>query len=343
MGRISKEDVLTFTRQLAAFVKMRFPLGESLSQIRDGFGRRQGIAEVIQKINEQVGRGDSLSKSLEPFREIFTPLYGKMVELGESSDMLEKALAQLTDYLEFNRKMVREVNAALSYPFAVFSFLMVEAIIIFSYAMPKFSALFGGMNLTLPLITKMVIAFNDIYSRYHLAWLFILLIIVANCWHLIPGLIGDRLRLNIPLLGVLFKRLSYAQFARSLSMVLSCGVPLDTAIEFSAKAVDNKCAAEEIRRALEYVKGGKSLSEALANVPYFSSTFTWMVAAGEKREQLAETLLDISDYFDKEARSSLFSVIRFIEPLAMIALGLFVALIVIAVFYPIYNVSSSLH
>lgn len=342
MGRISKDDVINFTRQLAAFVKMRFPLGESLSHIRDGFGQR-GIAEVIKKINEQVSRGDSLSRSLEPFREIFTPLYGKMVELGESSDELEKALAQLTDYLEFNRKILREVNAALSYPFAIFSFLMVEIIIIFSYAMPHFLDLYRGMNLTLPFFTDTVITFTEIYFRYHLAWIFLLLIVVVNCWHLIPGLIGDRMRLRIPLLGILFKKLSYAQFARSLSMVLSCGVPLDNAVDLSIKAVDNQFAVMEIRRLLPYVKGGKSLSEALASVPYFSSTFTWMVAAGEKREQLAETLLDISEYYDCEARTSLFNIIRLMEPLAMILLGQMVAVIVISVFLPLYQMIGTLH
>ncbi|GEM_PF-2205588 len=336
MSRVSKDDVLTFTRQLAAFVKMRFPLGESLSQIRDGFGHR-GITEVIQKIKERIDRGDSLSSSLEPFQEIFTPLYGKIIELGESSDELEKALEQLTDYLEFNRKIVREVNAALSYPFAIFSFLMVEMIVIFSYAMPQFCELYRGIELTLPTYTKMIIAFVAIYGKYHLAWLFLLFIILANGWHLIPGLIGDRLRLRIPLLGVLFKKLSYAQFARSLSLVLSCGVPLDAAVEFSARAVGNKCAAMEIRSLWEFVKGGKSLSEALAKVPYFSSTFRWMVASGEKREQLAETLHDISLYFDNEARSSLFTVIRFLEPLAIIVLGQCVAFIVISVFLPLYE------
>lgn len=336
MSRVSKDDVLTFTRQLAAFVKMRFPLGESLSQIRDGFGQK-GIADVIRQINERVIKGDSLAKSMEPFREIFTPLYGKIVELGESSDELEKALSQLTDYLEFNRKIVREVNAALSYPFAIFSFLIIEVIFIFSYAMPQYCVMFRGMDLTLPLLTRMVIKFTDIYTTYHLWWLFMALLVLVNGWHLIPGLVGDNLRLRIPLLGGLFRKLSYAQFARSLSMVLSCGVPLDAAIELSARSVENKKAESEIRKLLDYVKAGKSLSDALASVPFFSSTFNWMVSTGEKNEQLVETLRDVSLFFDNEARSSLLTVIRFLEPVAMILIGQFVAFLVISVFIPLYQ------
>ncbi len=307
MQKVTIDDLLTFTRQLSYLVKMKFPLGDSLKYMaRESSG---SMKEALEIVDGRIQKGEGLSKSLSSFRNNFSPLYQKMIEIGESTDSLDRVLAQLTDYLEFNKKIIREVNAALAYPFAAFTFILCEIFIILNFVLPglydMLTRVYTGTSLTLPLLTRMLLSFMKVYQHYQLGWLFILFIILINFWHAIPGLQGDRLRMMLPFVGRLFKTYSYARFARSMALLLAARTPLHEALDYAGKGMDNRVAALEIERLRDAVRKGSSLSTAMAEKGYFSPAFTWMVACGEKREDLPEIMMEISDYYDKEARSSI--------------------------------------
>jgi len=343
MQKVKIDDLLTFTRQLSYLVKMKFPLGDSLKYMaRESPG---SMKEALEIVDGRIQKGEGLSRSLSSFRNNFASLYGKMIEIGESTDSLDRVLAQLTDYLEFNRRIIKEVNGALAYPFAAFTFILCEIFVILNFVLPglyqMLNGLFSGMSLSIPLVTRIFLSFMKFYQQYQLGWLLIIFIILINCWQLIPGLQGDRLRMVLPFIGRLFRTYSFARFARSMALLLAARTPLHEALDYAAKGMDNAVAAIEIGKLRDEVRKGKTLSSAMAGSRYFSPTFTWMVSCGEKREDLPEIMMEISEYYDREARSSIKTSLGFLEPVALILLGQIVAFFVVAVFLPLYQVIGS--
>jgi type II secretory pathway component PulF len=165
----------------------------------------------------------------------------------------------------------------------------------------------------------------------------------VNFWSAVPGILGDRLRLAMPILGDLFRKLSYAQFARAMALLLASGVPLVEAIENACRAVENLAARDHIMNLKRKVERGGTLSRALSEIPYFSSTFAWMVSCGEKREELPGMMMEIAEFYDREVKLSTSTGIRVIEPVGIIAVGLLFGLIVFAVFLPFYSLIGTMH
>lgn len=340
---ISVSDLALVTRQLATLVQAGLPLDEALTAVSQQCDKTR-LKNIMLAIRAGVLEGKTLADSFAEYPHIFDSLYRSMVAAGEVSGSLDGVLLRLADYTEQRHAIRQKTQLALLYP-TILSFVAVAVVAgLLAFVVPQVVEQFVTAGQDLPMATQILIALSDGVRSF---WLFVLvgltLVIAGFKWaskreHL--SLIIHRNLLYFPVLGKVILGINVARFSRTLSILISSGVPLLDALKISGKVLNNNCLRLAVAGAASKVHEGTSLNRALAETGYFPPMMLHMIANGEKSGELDNMLERIADNQDREFEMLVAMALGLFEPVLILAMGGVVLFIVIAILLPIFELNT---
>ena len=340
--RVSKKDVVLFSRQISIMFKSNVPVVETLQAVANQ-ARKSTLKEKILKIAGKVEGGAPLSESFSIYPKLFTPFYINMVKSGEASGKLSDVFMYLADYLEREYSFQGKVKGAMVYPFFIlFVFLAVVAIMMV-YVIPQLTEVLEGTGQDLPLATRVVMATSDFLRTQGIIAALVFLGLIIALARFVKSKTGkkffDKNLLKLPLLGSFLKKLYLSRCALNLSTLISGGLPIAQALEITGEVVGNDIYKEIILKTRDEVKNGEPISSVLKKYPNFIfPLFYQMVAVGEKTGTLDSSLMNVVEFYQRDVDQNLDSFIKLLEPIFIILLGGVVAGLMIAVLMPLYSI-----
>lgn len=343
--RIKLDDLVIFSRQLATMVNSGIPLIEAI----DILGlqvEKPDFRKVLLKVKNDIETGSSLSEAMAVHPNIFSPLYINMVRAGESSGLLDEILDRLSGYLEKAAALARKIRSSLIYPAVVVSMAALITLILILKVIPTFKGIFETLGGTLPLPTRILIAFSDLVRTmfvYIVAVLVVAVILFGRFIRTDKGrLMFDRFCLKAPVFGVMFQKVAIAKFARTLSTLTKSGVPILISLEIVSKTAGNKVLELAINEVRKGVREGEMIAGPLSKTGLFPPMVVRMIAVGEKTGKLENMLSKIADFYEEQVDAAVSGLTSLIEPLIIAFLGIVIGGIVIAMFLPIFKITELL-
>ena len=343
---ISNKDIVILSRQLATLFTAQVS-ALRIFRLLAGEMENKNLRNKLGEIADDLQSGSSMSIAISKHPKVFSSFYVNMVKAGEESGKLDETFEYLADYLDRSYEVTSKVKNALIYPaFVIFTFISVMVLML-TVVIPKIAGIILDSGQEVPVYTKVVIGLSQFMVRY--GWFFLIVviafIIVLIYYSKTPN--GKesfaRLKLQIPYVNNLYKKLYLSRIADNMNTQLVSGVPMVKALELTSKIVDNKVYEDLLNYSLESVKGGKSLSDSL--MPYqkeIPGIMVQMVKVGEETGDLGGILKTLARFYQREVMQAVDTLVDLIEPIMIVMLGLGVGFLLASVLIPIYNVSSAI-
>lgn len=331
-----------FTRRLATLTAASVPVHEALTALYRQ-EQHDELRAVLGRVRERLAEGAPLARSLAEEPKVFNAGYVAMVAAGETGGALDRILQRLADFQERQEEIRRTVSAALAYPALMALVSSGVMIFLLTYVIPKITGIFADNKAALPFLT---VALLKISALMRAGWWLLPLIAIGGTV-LYRRLAQresflaarDRWLLRLPVLGSLLQTLALARFSRVLGLLLGSGVPLLRSLEISADAVVNRSYRQVLDTARTTVAEGGSLSNTLERSSLFPPLLTHLISVGEKSGALEESLETAGRSFEREFEAQTSRVMGLLEPMMVLAMGLMVGLVVIAVLLPIFQLN----
>ncbi|MBY4596659.1 type II secretion system F family protein [bacterium BD-1] len=339
------EQVLQFTQQLATLLGAGQPLDRALGILLELPDSPQA-RRVVERVREAVRGGAPLSTALEQQHGLFSRLYVNLVRAGEAGGNVHEALRRLADYLERSAKLRGRVINALIYPVILCVMVLGSVGFLMAVVVPQFQVLFESLNAELPWYSQLVLDLSLFVRAWW--WALLLAVVLAALW------LASRLRqpearraldarlLRLRFVGDLVARLDTARLARTLGTLVRNGVPLLSAINLSRPVLGNRVLAEAVDAAAEEVKTGSGLGYALGRQKVFPRLAVQMVQVGEESGELDTMLLKVADTFDQETANALDRLMAALVPALTVLMTAVIAVIILSVLLPIYDLTNSI-
>ena len=339
--RVSGQDFLLFNTQLKTLLHAGMPLAQSLDLLKNQ-QTSPHFRALLEKVHQQVTTGVALSDAFLALGDIFPRLYANSLRAGERTGELEQVIGRYVEYQRLVEAVRRKIVGALTYPAVLIVLAAGLVVILMTYVIPNFSLFYVQFETELPLPTRLVIGSADFLSNN-------LILIVAGLigfwyafrvWRTSPSgrLITDRWKLILPLVGRLTHLFALSQFSRSMSILLGGGTPMVPALETSSTSVSNAFISELFLDCVHEVQEGRPLSDALLDTGYLPDMALAMIRVGESTGALPEMLTHTSDFFDESIEFTLGRIVTLIEPIILVVMGLIVAALLLAVYYPLLTI-----
>jgi type IV pilus assembly protein PilC len=344
-GKVDQKDISVFTRQFSFMIDAGMPINQCL-EILGIMQENQTFQACLYHVREDVEAGSNLADALAKHPKIFNDLFVNMVAAGEAGGILDIILKRLSEYIEKNVALKRAVKSALVYPIAVICVAILVVIVILWKVIPVFAGLFAGMNAEMPLPTKIVVGMSNALGHYFpFVIIGIALIIIGyRAYYKTPG--GhhtiDNLKLKLPVFGVLIQKIVIARFCRTMSTLISSGVPLLDSLEITAKTSGNIIIEDALMVARKQVEEGKNLSEPLRDTELFPPLVTQMIQVGEQTGEMDAMISKVADFYEAEVDIAVENLLALIEPLLILFLGVSVGGIVISMYLPMFSIMKAM-
>lgn len=336
--RLSNSEKLLIISNLATLLSSGVPILEAVDSLEEGL--KGNSKKVIEILEQDLKEGKKMSDSFARFPEAFDPVTINLIKAAEEAGTLETSLKDLTINIKKDMDFSDKVIAALAYPFLVIVVFSGVLLLILLFVIPRIADVFGRLKVTLPLPTRILIAVSTFiltYKFYVIAGFIALILIVVYFYKTQKRLLFYFVS-SLPLLSDLVIKIDFTRFTRSLSLLLSSGIPITDALELSKAIVFKKQIYEIIVKAKEAVSSGKKLSEVFRNnnklVP---SIVVRITEAGEKSGTLDKSMQDLAEYFDTQVGNSLKMLTTLLEPILLVTVGVVVGGMMLAIVAPIYN------
>ena len=343
--KIKSDELMIFTRQLATMVDAGLPIDNALETLAEQT-KTDAFKIVLFSMLGEIRSGNRISDAVKKFPRIFPDIYVSMVRAAEASGQLATILNQLAGYMEAAARVRQKVKAAMTYPVIATCMISVVAGILILVVVPQFAKMFDMVKGDLPLPTVIVLALsNFMRSHFILFMLIVTSVIVAFVMTLRTekgAYYFDAFKLNVPVFGPLFRQVAVAKFARTLSTLLSSGVPILDALEIVERAAGNAVVAKAVRESIASVSAGAGLAEVFEKRAVFPPMLIKMISVGEMTGQLDNLLGRLADFYDERVNAAVEGLTSMIEPLLIGVLGVVVGGIVIAIFFPMIKITQSM-
>jgi type IV pilus assembly protein PilC len=342
--RVRSQEFLVFNQELATLLKAGMPLVQSLDILRQRIANPTFKA-VLDTIYEKVKAGTALSDAFGEHSTLFPPVYAASLLAGERSGNLDAVIRRYVAYEKVIGAVKRKTISALYYPAVLVALMTLVIGVIVIKVVPAFSDFYAGFgSKELPLSTRIVVA----ASHFLIAngWLIILAVVatvfLARMWVRQPGQRErlDHVLLGVPWVGLRIRKFGTTQLARTLATLLGGGIPLVNAIEISARSMSNRYLARELEEARRRVQEGESFAGALRAKGTFPDVAIKMVEVGESTGALQEMLNSLADFYDEEIETEVARFITLIEPILLVVTGVIIALVVLALYLPLFQLTS---
>lgn len=339
-NKVRAKDRVIFTRQLATLVTAGLPITQALNTAIDQVPDKN-FKSKLEKVAGSVEGGHTLADSFHLYPDIFNDVFVSLVHAGEQSGTLDETLQRLADQQEKDQQIISKVRGALIYPALVLVVIVGVLVYMLVTVMPQIQNLYTQLKKPLPIVTQITIVISQLATKFWPLTILLILAVIVGMRAYIRSSNGkkfwDKLKLNMPILGKLFRKIYMARFARTLGSLVSSGVPLLEALAISAEAVNNTVLSAIILKASDEVKSGKTLSSALSKNEYFLKLVPQMIHVGEESGTLGAMLDKVATFYEEEVEQTVKNLSTIIEPVLMIVLGGMVFFIIIAILYPIYS------
>ena len=345
-NRITTKDRVVFSRQLATLIGAGLPLSQSLHTVVEQTNNTR-MKSVAQDILTSVEGGKSLAESFSKHTDVFDTVFIALVEAGEASGTLDKALERIAAQQEKDAEMMGKIKGAMIYPAIVLMVIMGVMIFMLLTIVPQIEKLYHDLKQELPFISQIMVATASFLVKF---WWAALIVLGAVIYFLIRYFktpegkhFSDAIKLNFPLIGPLFRKLYMARFTRTGATLLATGVPMLDALEICAKAVNNSYVAKSISHAADKVKNGKGLAESLENEDYILTLAPQMIGIGEKSGRVDEMMSKTATVYENELDAAIKGISTIIEPVLMVVLAVVAGGMVGAILLPIYQLVGNIH
>jgi type IV pilus assembly protein PilC len=339
--RIRTKDKVLFSRQLSTLINAGLPLVQSLRNVAGQTANKQ-LKAVINVIITDVEAGTAFNVALAKHPTVFNRVYVSLVAASETSGTLDAGLERLADQQEKDADIIAKVRGAMVYPLIVLLVMMCVIGFMIIKVLPQVQSIYAGLKgVSLPFITRFLLAISN-FVRHD--WWIVLIILVllgffGSRWARTLGgrTFIDKFKMKAWPAGPLFMKMYMARFARTGTTLVASGVPLIQVLEITSDAIDNVHIGKSLHRAIEKVKGGKALSEALKGDPNFLELVPNMLSIGEQSGALETMMSKVADYYEKEVDNEIKTISTIIEPVMMVIMGVMALIIVAAILLPIYG------
>jgi MSHA biogenesis protein MshG len=338
--RVRPEELIFFTRQMTTLIRAGISLTESLTALQKE-SQNRGLRTILDAVQRRVEGGMNFSEALAQHPRTFSEIYVHTVRAAEEGGFLDQALDRLATMLENDLETRRRVSAAFRYPAFVLLTLGMGIAILVVMVIPRFAQFYAGFKATLPLPTRMVLAFGSFMGTF---WPVLLgaavMTVIGVRWALRKPWgrdVWDNWKLKIPVIGTLVMKLTIARLAQLLGTMVATGIPLIPALDITSRAIGNTTMGRELRRVRRAVEGGESLAAPLGRSPVFPPLLTEMVGVGEKTGALDTLLAAIATHYENEANHTIKNLPTIIEPILLVTVAGFVLLLALAVFLPLWD------
>ncbi len=340
--RAKPKDIAVLTRQLGTLLSAGLAVVDALTALMEQ-APHGAVGALLADLRESVREGRSLSRALERYEHIFSPIYIQMVRTGEIGGHLDEVFLRLADLLESHDALRDKIRAALAYPLFLFITGGVALVVLMGVMIPRVSAMFSEMHRALPWSTRALIASSQILLT-HGTWIAFVgaagLIGVLQFFRTPAGrALRDACLLKLPVVGPLLRRMALAGFARSLGTLLGAGVALLPALGLARRVMNNTILEQSIAWSGEELSQGKSLGVTLARTGEVPRLLVHMVTVGEQSGELDGMLLKAAQMYDRENESALAGLTSLLSPVLVLIMGLMVLFIVMATLIPIFELS----
>lgn len=344
LNRVSFNDVVIMTRQLATMVEAGLVLSEALDVLADQQPNKY-FKIVLSEVSAEIKGGINFAGALEKYPDIFPPIYARLVKAGQASGKLDTILLNLTANLEKQREFNSKVRGAMIYPIIVVTMMIGVMLVMVFFVMPKLMGLYKDSGLQLPLPTRILIGFSDFMLNY---WWIVAggiagaIILFRYLTSKPEGrLVFEKIVARIPVVSKIVDMVILTQFTRTFALLISAGLPILESIKIVSDIVGNMLYKQALEIVYQGVERGLSFSDQILSLPLFPKILGQMAKTGEATGKVDEILFKLADYFESESDMALKNITTLIEPLILVILGIGVALLVISIILPIYQLTTN--
>ena len=342
---IKAMDLIMFSRELATLLSSGVTLIKSLD-ILCKQTESQTLLHAVEQVKKDIEGGYTFQNALKKHPKIFTDFWIHLVETGEASGHLPLSLDQLAVYLEESAELKKKITSAMVYPVILMCVAGAAIGIFLLKIIPIFSDIFKGFNVELPLLTRIVIGVSNVVRKYFLfvtMGIGLLVFLFKQYTSREAGRMQfDALKLKLPILGPVMLEIATERFASGLSMLIKSGVPILHALDIAEKTAGNKVVEKELSGVKTAVRDGKGIAQTMQDSAIFSPLAVQMIGIGEEIGELGKMLEKIATFYKERVATFVDRLTSMFEPLVLVFMGVVVGVLVIAMFMPIFSISSAI-
>jgi type IV pilus assembly protein PilC len=343
--RVPAKNLAIFTRQFSVMVDAGLPLVQCLELLAKEEPDKR-LATAIDQVRNDLEGGASLADAMSKRPYAFDSLYTNMVAAGEAGGILDVILKRLSAFIEKQAKLIGQVRSAMIYPIAVLSIAAIVVMVIMIKVVPTFTQLFEGLGAQLPMATQVVIWISKktiVAMPFMVAGVFAGAYLFRRYYQTINGRLRvDATLLRMPLLGKIFRKVAVARFCRTLSTLMSSGVPILEGLDITAKTSGNAIIENAIKLVRSKIERGETIAAPLRASGVFPPMVAQMIGAGESTGALDTMLAKIAEFYEDEVDVAVAGLLTVLEPLLICVLGVIVGGIVISMYLPLFDLISKL-
>lgn len=344
-NKTSSTDLVLFTRQLSSMLTSGLTLMQALNILKEQM-QNKIMKEVVTSVIQEVQEGKTLSEAIEKYPKIFNPIYISLIRAGEGSGFMDKVLLRLADNLEKDQKLQSTVRSALMYPVVIVILMVVVMSIMMIFIVPQLTGLYKNLNIPLPITTQIIVDISNFLGTFWplVLGVVIILMFAFRRWNKTESgrLIIDNLVLKLPVFGMINQKKILTEFARTFGLLIGSGTLVVMSLNETAEISGNVMYANAIKDVAKRVEKGISVGDAMGAYAIFPPMIVQMVKIGEQTGKLDESLLKVSEYFEREVEGAVKTLTTALEPFIMVVLGVSVAFLIISIVTPIYNLTSNI-
>ncbi len=343
---VPEQQKIIFAKNLGSMISAGLPVAKSLSVIGKQI-KNKYFKNVISNLEASIRKGKTLSESCKEYSEIFSPLFISMSKAGEESGTLSDSLRIIGDQMESMYKLKKKIKGAMIYPGIILTVMVIIGILMLVFVVPSITAVFKDLKVELPFSTRILIGSSDLIKNHFI--IFIEMVIAAYFFVFfslrtrIGKKIADFVLLHLPTVGLMIKETNSARMTRTLSSLLSSGVPYSEAILITSEVIQNNYYKKMLQEARVKVEKGENVSSVFLNNEKLCPIFVGeMMGVGEETGEMPKMLLEVAIYYENSIDQKTKDMSAIIEPVLMVCIGLFVGFFAFSMIKPIYSVMNTI-
>lgn len=340
--KISQREAASFTQELGSLLEAGLPLDRSLQTLAEA-EQNPAFRDIISDVCKSIRSGQSLAESLSAYPTVFSPVYVNTVKAGEAGGALEIVLDRLWKFMDGTERMKEDIKSALLYPILLTVAGSAAVIVMLVFVLPRFSVIFEDAGAAMPLPTRALLFVSNFFLKYWWAVLFMFAAAVLEARRRLATEKGrlalDRLKLRMPVLGDVVRKIVISRFSRTLGTLMQGGLPVLDALRISVNTMGNTLMLKEMLPVIEGVKRGRGMALPLQESNSFPPLATQVLKIGEETGRLDETLIRLADKYDREVGTSIKRLLALLEPSIILVMAIVVGFIVISLLLAIFSLN----
>lgn len=345
LNRVPRRDVALFARQLAVMISATVPIVQAL-RILTKQTENVNFKIIISEIADEVDGGAKLSATLARYPTIFSDFFIHMVRAGETTGKLDETLNYLADQEEKDYDLTSKIKGAMTYPIFILGALVIVGVLMMIFVIPRLSGILEESGQELPPMTKLLIGTSTFLQNFW--WVFLLLIVGGTIAYRFAARTDegkrqiDRAKMRAPVFGTIFQHIYLVRFSRSLSTLVSSGIPITQSLTIVSDVVGNSVYKELTLETIKEIEAGNSISTVFNRSKEIPIMLSQMLSVGEQTGKLDMILDRLAAFYARELENLVANLVSLIEPLILLVMGGAVAILVVAILLPLYNLSSAI-